>query len=100
MNATVRGEAVEYRRRGWCPIPIKRGSKQTTLDPYLSRPATAEELRSWSWPGVGLVTGPVSGVLVLDVDDLKGESELKKYGHPATSGLSLRPIGSPGQALH
>jgi putative DNA primase/helicase len=85
--SSAKAAAADYRRSGWCPIPIQRGTKHPALDkldPYLSRPATAEELRSWSWPGVGLVTGPVSGVLVLDVDGLEGESELKKYGHPAT----------------
>src|SRR5215208_777870 len=85
--SSAKAAAVEYRRGGWCPIPIKRGSKQTALGqlaPYLNRPATQEELRSWSWSGVGIVTGPVSGVLVLDVDGPEGEAELQKYGHPAT----------------
>jgi hypothetical protein len=79
--------AADYRRGGWCPIPIKRGSKQTALGqlaPYLNRPATQEELGAWSWSGVGIVTGPLSGVLVLDVDGSEGEAELQKHGHPAT----------------
>jgi len=85
--SSAKAAAVDYRRGGWCPIPIKRGSKQTALGqlaPYLNRPATQEELRSWSWSGVGIVTGPVSGVLVLDVDGPEGEAELQKHGHPAT----------------
>ena len=93
--SSAEAAAADYRRVGWCPIPIQRGTKHPALDkldPYLSRPATAEELRSWSWPGVGLVTGPVSGVLVLDVDGLEGESELKKYGHPATP-MARTPSG-------
>ena len=87
MSAAARGEAAEYRRRGWSPIPIKAGSKEPNLlelQPYLGRAATTEELRSWAWSGVGIVTGPVSGVLVLDVDGPEGEAELKKHGHPAT----------------
>jgi putative DNA primase/helicase len=85
--SSAKAAAVDYSRGGWCPIPIKKGSKQTTLGqlaPYLNRPATAEELRSWAWSGVGIVTGQVSGVLVLDVDGPEGEAELKKYGHPVT----------------
>lgn len=85
--SAARGEAVSYHRRGLCPIPVKERSKQTSLvqlAPYLSKRATKEELSSWSWPGVGIVTGPVSGVLVLDVDGPEGETELKKYGHPVT----------------
>jgi putative DNA primase/helicase len=85
--SSAKAAAVDYRRGGWCPIPIKKGSKQTALGqlaPYLERPATQEELRSWAWSGVGIVTGLVSGVLVLDVDGPEGEAELQKHGHPAT----------------
>jgi putative DNA primase/helicase len=87
MSAAARGEAVEYSRRGWSPIPIKERSKEPNLRelrPYLTRKATQEELGAWSWAGVGIVTGPLSGVLVLDVDGPEGEAELKKHGHPAT----------------
>ncbi len=93
--SSAKAAAVDYRRGGWCPIPIKRGSKHPALDeldPYLNRPATAEELRSWAWTGVGLVTGSVSGVLVLDVDGPEGAAELKKYGHPATP-MARTPSG-------
>jgi len=87
MSAAARGEAAEYRRRGWSPIPIKARSKEPNLRelrPYLSRKATQEELGTWSWSGVGIVTGPLSGVLVLDVDGPEGEAELQAHGHPVT----------------
>ena len=87
MSAAARGEAAEYRRRGWSPIPIKERSKEPNLhelQPYLNRKATKEELEAWRWSGVGIVTGPLSGVLVLDVDGPEGEAELQKYGHPVT----------------
>lgn len=54
------------------------------MRPYLTRKATQEELGAWSWSGVGIVTGPLSGVLVLDVDGPEGEAELQKHGHPVT----------------
>src|SRR5215207_4353299 len=87
MSSAAKGAAAEYRRRGWSPIPIKRHSKHPNLaelEPYLYREATTEELNSWAWSGVGIVTGPLSGVLVLDVDGPEGEAELKKHGHPVT----------------
>ncbi len=87
MRSAVRAEANTYHRRGLCPIPVKDRSKQTALvqlAPYLERKATPEELSSWQWPGVGIVTGPVSGVFVLDVDGREGEAELKRHGHPVT----------------
>jgi putative DNA primase/helicase len=87
MSVGARGEAAEYRRLGWSPIPIKERSKEPNLlelRPYLSRKATKEELDAWAWSGVGIVTGPVSGILVLDVDGPEGEEQLRKHGHPPT----------------
>jgi putative DNA primase/helicase len=98
MSAAARGEAVEYRRRGWSPIPIKGRSKEPNLlelRPYLNRKATREELDTWRWSGVGIVTGPLSGVLVLDADGAEGEEELRKYGHPVTP-----MVRTPGGGLH
>src|SRR5918998_1707849 len=100
MSATARGEAAEYRQRGWSPIPIKRRSKHPNLhelEPYLYRAATTEELNSWAWPGVGIVTGQVSGVLVLDVDGPEGEAELKKHGR---AGRRMHPAGTAQQSPH
>ncbi len=94
----AKAAATGYRRGGWCPIPIKRGSKQAALGklaPYLERPATAEELRSWDWPGVGIVTGRVSDVLILDVDGPEGEAELQRRGHPPTA-----MVRTPSGGLH
>jgi len=86
-DTTAKGAAVDYHRGGWCPIPIKERSKEPNLlelRPYLNRRATRAELGAWSWSGVGIVTGEISGVLVLDVDGPEGEAELRKHGHPAT----------------
>ncbi|MBA2713731.1 MAG: bifunctional DNA primase/polymerase, partial [Rubrobacteraceae bacterium] len=85
--SSAKAAATDYHRGGWCPIPIKKGSKQTALGqlaPYLERPATKEEVSSWAWSGVGIVTGRISGVLALDVDGPEGEAELQKHGHPVT----------------
>jgi putative DNA primase/helicase len=88
MRATeATAAAVQYRRLGWNPIPIKERSKEPNLiqlAPYLSRRATRDELKAWEWPGVGVVTGPLSGVLVLDVDGEEGLAILEERGHPAT----------------
>jgi putative DNA primase/helicase len=87
VSAAAKREAAGYRRLGWSPIPIKERSKEPNLRelrPYLTRKATQEEFGAWSWSGVGIVTGPVSGVLVLDVDGPDGEAELQKHKHPVT----------------
>jgi hypothetical protein len=98
VSSEMRAAAVEFYRSGLCPIPLKHHSKEpslTKLAPYLERAATREELSSWSWPGVGIVTGPLSGILVLDADGPEGEAELKKYGHPLTP-----MVRTPGGGLH
>jgi putative DNA primase/helicase len=88
MEAThTTAAAAQYRRLGWNPIPIKKRSKEPNLvqlAPYLSRRATREELKSWEWAGVGVVTGPLSEILVLDVDGPEGLAILEERGHPAT----------------
>jgi putative DNA primase/helicase len=87
VSSAARNEAALYHRRGWCPIPVKERSKATSLvqlAPYLKRRATKEELNAWTWNGVGIVTGPLSGLLVLDVDGERGEEKLKELGHPPT----------------
>jgi putative DNA primase/helicase len=96
--SAARVEAAAYYRRGLAPIPTKPGTKEPDLlelAPYLERRATGEELRTWTWRGVGIVTGPVSGVLVLDADGPEGRGELEKYGHPPTP-----MVRTPGGGLH
>jgi putative DNA primase/helicase len=96
--SAARGEAAAYYRRGLAPIPTKPGTKEPDLlelAPYLERRATGEELQAWPWRGVGIVTGPVSDILVLDVDGHEGHAELEKYGHEPTP-----MVRTPSGGLH
>lgn len=92
--------AMEYLRIGWSVIALKPGSKEP-LWPWKrfqrERPHE-KEARSW-WgkeprANVGIVTGPVSGVMVLDVDGPEGLRAIK--------GRSLPPTvtSSTGRGLH
>lgn len=74
----VHAAACSYRQQGLSVIPIcTDGSKQpavATWNPYRDRRATALELRAWFHHadpcGIGIVTGPISGnLVVLDFDD-------------------------------
>jgi hypothetical protein len=66
--------ARAYLRCGWTVIPIEPGGKRPLVrwEAYQKRRPTPDELRTWfqRWPdaNVGLVTGAVSGLVVLDVD--------------------------------
>jgi len=66
--------ALEYRRKGFSVIPIRPDKK-----PFISwlefqdRQPTEDEINQWwnKWPkaNVGIVTGEISGVLVIDCDN-------------------------------
>ena len=86
-SVEARSAAESYRSFGWNPIPIKAHTKQPSLSqlaPYLERHATDEEFESWEFPAVGVVTGRVSNLVVLDADGDEGVSILKEHGHPVT----------------
>ena len=73
--------AVSYVRRGWSTIPVG-GDKRPLLKrwaEYQKRLPAEAELQDWysRWPngGVAIVTGRVSGLVVLDVDPRNGGKE-------------------------
>jgi hypothetical protein len=78
MQANLLQAALDYAGRGFSVIPV-RGDKKPLLPtwtPYQQRPATAEEIRAWweRWPSamIGIVTGEISGIFVIDCDTPKG----------------------------
>jgi len=66
--------ALDYLRRGWSVLPIEPRGKRPLLAwrPLQSSAAAPGTVREWfdRWPdaNVGIVTGSVSGLVVLDVD--------------------------------
>jgi Bifunctional DNA primase/polymerase, N-terminal/Primase C terminal 1 (PriCT-1)/AAA domain len=86
--------ADDYRNRGWAPIPVKRRSKAPKLakgHPFLSRPASEQEFANFDFRhNVGLATGKVSRVIVLDDDD-DGETLRENGWHvPVTPTVKTR----------
>jgi hypothetical protein len=74
----MREAALHYVRRGWSVFPISSVSKKPLLDwyEYQTRQPTEQEIHQWwqKYPsaGVGIVTGKVSNLVVLDVDPKHG----------------------------
>lgn len=74
MTKKIGQLALEYLRRGWSVIPIRPHDKRPTIRwlEYQHRLATEDEIKEWyrRWPdgNVGIVTGVVSGLVVLDID--------------------------------
>lgn len=87
--------------RGWTPLPLRPKAKTPLLETwaeYQNRRPTETEVRDWwqRWPdaNLGIVTGAVSGLLVLDVDGLQGEESLRGRHLPPT------PTSRTGRGTH
>jgi len=73
MNDEVLNAALSYCDRGWSVIPVRPDKKPAIKwTEYQARKATPEEIRAWwqRWPEsmIGIVTGKLSGIIVIDCD--------------------------------
>jgi transcriptional regulator with XRE-family HTH domain len=81
-DACFLDQAISYRRRGWSVIPQVPRTKQPYVKwkPFQERLPTEAELEGWwgRWPdaGIALIAGPLSGVLVVDVDGVEAHEVL------------------------
>lgn len=96
--------ALTYLRRGWSVIPLQPRGKIPLVEwvTYQERLPTEEEVRNW-WhhtpdANIGVVTGRVSGLVVVDLDPARGaDVDQESRTHP--TGLSVR-TGSGGAHLY
>ena len=76
--------ALEYLNQGYCVIPIKRNKRPylMTWAEYQDKMPTADSVKKWwsTWPdaNIGIVTGNISGICVVDVDSKAAGHEIKK----------------------
>lgn len=77
----MRKTAAEYLARGWAVVPVAAGGKHPLVrwQTFQERLPTGKELEDWyarwSDAGVGIVTGVVSNLVVLDVDPRHGGND-------------------------
>jgi energy-coupling factor transporter ATP-binding protein EcfA2 len=82
--------AKKYIEAGFSVIPIAKGEKRPSIDwkEYQTRHATDKELDEWftdNKMNIGIVTGKISGITVVDIDAKSGGLEtLKTLGLPIT----------------
>ncbi len=76
--------AIDYARRGLSVIPIRKDkTPYVKWTPYQQRQATEDELRAWwgRWPTamIGIVTGKVSNLFVVDCDSEDGYRKIQGF---------------------
>ena len=75
--------ALDYCKRGFSVIPIIPKDKKPLIrwEEYQTRRATEDEIKEWwaKWPDAngGIVTGTVSGLVVIDIDSVEAKEKLK-----------------------
>lgn len=91
MSNNSKQAALKYLQRHWSVIPIRAHDKRPAIrwQEFQHRVATRAELEEWfrKWPegNVGIVTGAISGLVVLDIDPKHGGDEslsdqVREYG--------------------
>jgi hypothetical protein len=92
--------AIDYLRRGWSVIPVVAGGKSSPIKwkEYQTRHATEDEIRAWfkKWPdcNIAIITGAISGLIVLDVDGAEGQESARDKALPPTM------VSSTGKGAH
>jgi hypothetical protein len=95
--------AVDYARHGWRVVPILPNTKRPSLTRWTEQATTNPDTINGWWNdnpdhGVGIATGPTSGIFVVDVDDLDALHDLQQqHGHLPDTLTSL--TGSGGMHL-
>src|SRR5215218_5542937 len=90
----VEAAAVDYSRREWSVIRLKGKIPAEPWAEYQQRRMAPEEIEGRPWPGVGIVTGAISGIVVLDADSPEAVEELTRRGHAPT------PMAKTARGMH
>ncbi|NIN00010.1 MAG: hypothetical protein GTO24_18640, partial [candidate division Zixibacteria bacterium] len=102
MNKMLRA-ALDYRGKyGFSVIPIKKNKKPyIPWEEFQKRRADSAEIKQWwdKWPSanVGIVTGKVSNICALDIDETEGFEAIQGY-IPET--LIIPTCKTPGGGQH
>lgn len=86
--------ALFYQQQGLSIIPVREKMPLIKWKEYQTKAADKWQIQKWfgDWPeaDIGLVTGPITGRLVLDVDGEPGFNSIKDLPIPATQTVRTR----------
>lgn len=110
--------ALIYLAHGWSVVPLHEARHgvctcakgkdcdtpgkhpRVSWTPYQADLPTEDEVRDWwrRWPtaNIGVITGAVSGIIVLDIDGPEGMQTLQERGYP----LPLTAVSETGRGWH
>ena len=98
---TLLDRARSYLSRGFSIIPVIKGTKRPALSSwkeFQERRVTDEEVNAWfgngSRNGIGIVTGVISGIAVVDLDSPEAVAFAKAHDFPPT------PLVKTGKGYH
>ncbi len=105
---TCASTALLYRTQGASVIPLRPRQKIPFLDTWSAfqdQPADAHTIRAWwgRWPhaNVAIVTGRVSGLVVLDIDGPEGQASLRQcLSRHGLRAFPETPVAKTGKGWH
>lgn len=76
--------AMQYLKKGFSVIPVQKDKKPfIKWEPYQKQKPTIEEITTWfnKWPDamIGICTGEISGLAVIDIDTEEGKEAIQEY---------------------
>jgi hypothetical protein len=84
MKQNLLDAALAYAEKGFSVIPVQSDKKPyVKWEPFQKRKADPEEIKGW-WTEhptamIGIVTGSISGISVIDIDEHQGQEEIQRY---------------------
>jgi len=78
---TLAGYALAYAKLGWSVIPIQTKGKRSKVkwEKFQKERPTEDQIKGWwkKWPkaNIGIITGSISDIIVMDIDSQKGREE-------------------------
>ena len=81
MSNTMLETAIDYTLKGWSVIPVNPVSRAPLITGWADMPPVPRDkihgwFRQWPTAGIGIVTGPASGLWVVDIDSKNGKDGL------------------------